>query len=54
MTREEAIKQLRAIPPGHDIEAEHVEADSILCRLLIALGYADVVAEWEKVDKWYA
>jgi hypothetical protein len=25
-----------------------------LCRLLTELGYADVVAEWEKVDKWYA
>ena len=37
-----------------DIEAAHVEADGVLRKLLIALGYEDVVAEYDKIDKWYA
>ncbi len=54
MTREEAIKRLQGIQIGSDPETEHAEADDILCRLLTALGYSDVVAEWSKIDKWYA
>lgn len=56
MTREEAITALRieANPNNWDIEKTHSEADKILCELLTDLGYADVVAEWEKVEKWYA
>ncbi len=37
-----------------DKEADHSEADDILCDLLKRLGYGDVVAAWEKVPKWYA
>lgn len=29
-------------------------ANTVLCDLLRALGYGDVVDEWEKVEKWYA
>lgn len=40
---------------GHgDPESAHVNADKVLCDLLRALGYGDVVDEWEKVEKWYA
>lgn len=54
MTREQAVEKLKELQRGVDPEAEHSKADDVLCALLTALGYADVVAEWEKVDKWYA
>ena len=49
MKREEAIDQLREIQEIADIEVAHRLADDILCRLLHSLGYADVVAEYNKV-----
>lgn len=54
MTREQAIEKLKAEQGPGDYENSHSNADWILCELLTALGYADVVAEWEKVGKWYA
>ena len=32
----------------------HAVAEDILCELLRNLGYADVVEEWDKVERWYA
>ena len=61
MTREEAIAELKVQQvigdydnPMGDIEAAHVEADGVLRKLLIALGYEDVVAEYDKIDTWCA
>ena len=54
MTREEAIMKLRQYQSNDDTEGAHIDADGVLTDLLTALGYQDVVAEWEKVDKWYA
>ena len=54
MTREEAIMTLRQCQSNSDIELAHVDADGVLTDLLNTLGYQDVVAEWEKIDKWYA
>lgn len=54
MTREQAITELKKWQVDGDTEAAHWEADKVLCRLLTALGCQDVVAEWEKIDKWYA
>lgn len=54
MTREEAIAALEDADDEYDIEEGHGRADDILCELLTTLGYADVVAAWQKVDKWYA
>ncbi len=55
MTREEALEAMRiAIESGGDPEASHYAADGILCKLLISLGYQDVVDLWKDVDKWYA
>jgi len=53
MTREQAIEKLKETH-GEDRELAHIEADQVLCDLLIALGFADVVAEWGKDPKWYA
>jgi hypothetical protein len=54
MTREEAIARLKELQTGGDIDAEHCYADDVLCRLLVSLGYQDVVDEWAKIEKWYA
>lgn len=54
MTREEAIKDLIELQKSRDMEAAHITADDILCRLLRSLGYADVVSAWEQLPKWYA
>jgi hypothetical protein len=54
MTREMAIARLKAEQDNGDREAAHWNADDVLTELLSALGYDDVVAEWAKVDKWYA
>jgi hypothetical protein len=54
MTRDEAIAKLKEAAKSVDTERAHVVADDVLCDLLTALGYEDVVAAWGKVDKWYA
>lgn len=54
MTREQAIAELIKLQEPGDTEAAHSLADEVLCKLLRALGYADVIREYEKVDKWYA
>jgi hypothetical protein len=53
--RSRAIAALEAEQgPNVDKEEAHMRADKVLCGLLADLGFADVVAEWEKVDKRYA
>ncbi len=55
MTREDALRELEeCVRIGDDPERAHGDADAVLCLLLTELGYADVVAAWEKVPKWYA
>lgn len=58
MSREEAIAELHAIQQRQlvhgDLEADHEDADRVICKLLTALGYGDVVEEWDVIEKWYA
>ena len=54
MTREQAIAKLKALVGSGDVEIAHGEADGVLCDLLRALGYGDVVDAWDDVEKWYA
>ena len=56
MNRSEAIALLKIeLPHSHDdAEISHKRADKVLCELLTELGFGDVVAEYEKVEKWYA
>lgn len=53
-TREEAMQKLREQINNYDIQVAHYEADWVLCKLLVALGYEDVVRLYQQVDKWYA
>ena len=52
--KQAAISELKDCQRNGDTEAAHSDADSILCQLLIDMGYADVVEEFDKIDKWYA
>ena len=54
MTKEQAIEELKIQQKNNDVEIAHGEADHILCKLLIKLGFKEVIVEYEKVDKWYA
>jgi hypothetical protein len=58
MTREEALKALVDIQQeekkSKDYEMTHADADSVLCQLLVSLGYGDVVTEYQRIYKWYA
>lgn len=54
MTKEKAIERLRELQADGDQENGHIEADDILCELLVSLGYEDVVKEYHKIGKWYA
>ena len=40
--------------PNMDTEDSHAEADRLLCKLLVELGYEDVVAAYQLIGKWYA
>ena len=53
MKRNEAMDLLREIQEIADIDVACRLADDILCRLLQSLGYADAVAEYDKVGKWF-
>lgn len=37
-----------------DEEEDHAVADVILCEMLDALGYKDLINTWDKVKKWYS
>lgn len=54
MTREGAVVILRELGRCNDTEAAHADADKVLCELLTSLGYTDVVAEYEKIEKRFA
>lgn len=52
--RELALDMLAHIQTIDDKEVAHIQADAVMTSLLTALGFADVVREYEKVEKWYA
>jgi hypothetical protein len=57
MDRAEAIDKLKELSGDSldvDVEIAHVEADAVLCSLLISLGYQDVISQYALVPKWYA
>ena len=54
MTRDKALETLKALKDIGDPEVAHLDADDILCSVLIDLGYEDVVEAYGAVPKWYA
>ena len=60
MNRVKAIMKLREIVRDlenkefYDQENAHVDADDVLCELLIYFGFKEVVEEYHRIPKWYA
>lgn len=50
----EELEALRELADDKDTEVAHIMADSILCRILLDLGYNEIVEAYDAVDKWYA
>ena len=48
------IEKLKLCLKNLDTECAHMEADSIICDLLIEQGFKYVVVEYNKIGKWYA
>lgn len=48
------VTWLKNLQNSSDPESAHSAADGILCEILEALGYDEVVNEYNKIDKWYA
>ncbi len=48
-----AKTKLKELQNDTDLEGARREADDVLCDLLTELGYADVVYEYQKVDKLF-
>lgn len=51
---ERVLARLRELKDEGDWEAGHIEADGLLCEMLTALGYEDIVAAFNDLGKWYA
>lgn len=51
---DQAIALLQKCVDEDDEENGHMNADNVLCDVLIKLGYKEVVDKWHEVDKWYS
>jgi len=54
MTRQDARIMIETTCHTDDEEQDHVNADKILCDLLVSLKCEEVVRAWKKVKKYYA
>jgi hypothetical protein len=50
----EEMRKLAEMGAYGDTEMNHIEADALLCRVLLHLGQKELVDEWYKVEKWFA
>ncbi len=53
MNKQEAIDELKEQQDNWNKNDAHIIADNTLCELLTAIGYDDVVKEYDKIDKQY-
>jgi len=53
MTGPEAVDELERLEYSEDPGVAHFRADQVLCALLEAEGWPEVVAAWERVPKSY-
>ena len=51
---EKYMKRMKEAGNNGDIEVAHIDADGILCELLIELGYGKIIELYNEIDKWYA
>jgi hypothetical protein len=38
----------------NDVETKHIDADEIMCEVLIELGYGEGITIFQKMKKWYS
>lgn len=48
------LHRMKALINDNDKEEAHIKADRILCKILHAIGFHDVVEAFNEIDKWYA
>ena len=48
------IDRLKSVQDSRDCELAHFVGDDVLCEVLNALGYQDIVEEWGQIPKRYA
>jgi hypothetical protein len=48
------VSKMQDLENSRNQESAHIEADDILCQLLIELGYKEIVDAFENIGKWYA
>jgi hypothetical protein len=54
-TADRVLARLRELKDeDDDWESSHIEADGLLCEMLTALGYEDIVKAFNDLGKWYA
>ncbi len=55
MTREEILMDFRALKKAYEGDqiSSHIEADNLLCALLISLDCKEVVKEYRTITKGY-
>lgn len=56
LTPEEFAERMRKIPEingAFDHEANHIDADTLICDLLKSLGYREGVQIFKKMEKYY-
>ena len=55
---EKELEELRNLKATGDyfenFETDHIEADEILCKILLELGYDEIVEAYNQVGKWYS
>jgi len=54
MTERRALSLLRQCKGEKNVEKAHIEADEVLCELLIEFGFSKIVEAFREVPKNYA
>lgn len=54
MTPEEFKAEMAKIAEEVDIETGHINADDLMCQVLVSFGYQDGVEIYKGLTKWYA
>lgn len=52
--KQKYIEKMKELQNARDTEGSHIDADDLLCELLVELGFQEVVDEYNKIGKWYA
>ncbi len=52
----EVLRKLHSLATisENDVLEAHIDADNVLCELLIELGYENIVKAYKEVHKWYS